>query len=226
MNAKKNGFTLIELLVVIAIIAILAAMLLPALAKAREKAQTISCTNNMKQVMLGAIMYKDDNKQMNLIDRIVTTNAASPTGPYSSGCGTIYFWMDAVRSYVGDDKIFICPSDSAEGSVCVVAIHRSYQPNIAMCGWCTDGNACRSGVKDSKVFMPSQTIHMMESNYNTAACYWDQGSYSMPGNSAGRHNSGGILGFADGHAAWTRWVEASVVPYGGLPQSLFTLAAD
>jgi len=57
---QKRNFTLIELLVVIAIIAILAAMLLPALAKAREKAREISCTSNLKQVILSLTMYADD----------------------------------------------------------------------------------------------------------------------------------------------------------------------
>lgn len=99
---KRTAFTLIELLVVIAIIAVLAAILFPVFAKAREKARQTSCLSNNKQLTLAVLMYAQD------YDETLPPTAVPGTA------GKVILWPDQLISYVKNTQIRFCPSDSGE----------------------------------------------------------------------------------------------------------------
>jgi prepilin-type N-terminal cleavage/methylation domain-containing protein len=102
---SRRAFTLIELLVVIAIIAILAAMLLPALSAAKQKAWTTQCLSNLRQVGLGMKMYADDNNGFYPESGgVVPWNQTDPTTKHSS-------WMQMIISYTANTNIYHCPAN-------------------------------------------------------------------------------------------------------------------
>lgn len=105
-RSKRQAFTLIELLVVIAIIAILAAILFPVFAQARESARKISCLSNFRQINTGIQMYTQDYDE---------TLVPADTNGYSIGClgcgRPDYVWPELVQSYMKNWQIFRCPSD-------------------------------------------------------------------------------------------------------------------
>ena len=109
---KQRGFTLIELLVVIAIIAILAAILFPVFARAREKARQTSCLSNQKQIVLSWLMYSQDYDERTVLWRIPV-----PVTHPNEDHGYCY-WQHTLQPYCKNEQVFVCPSSKPFPSNC------------------------------------------------------------------------------------------------------------
>ena len=151
----KRGFTLIELLVVIAIIAILAAILFPVFARAREKARQSSCLSNIKQMSLAAMMYTQD------YDEVYPgglTGASGEMGPISQSSSFTTFWItaDVIYRYVNNKQVFLCPSRLGSNP-----IKHNYGFNSRLCPTCAPMLSSRcpgeSSGRDLHVSTPAPT---------------------------------------------------------------------
>lgn len=114
MLKRRSGFTLIELLVVIAIIAILAAILLPVFAQAREKARQASCQSNMKQIATAMIMYTNDYDEKfapsTYLIQAGDPRNGQPDTPFCPNCADHqYSWNELIYPYIKSTDVFICP---------------------------------------------------------------------------------------------------------------------
>jgi len=105
---SKPGFTLVELLIIIAVLAILAALLLPALAAAKRKAQRINCVNNLKQCGIGFKLWVGDNNDMMPME---VTIIKGGTKEFDSGADTFRHFQ-ILSNEVNTTKIFVCPADT------------------------------------------------------------------------------------------------------------------
>ena len=113
VRRHSRGFTLIELLVVIAIIAILAAILFPVFARARENARKSTCQSNLKQTMLGILQYVQDYDERMPPYRWVQASATSIWYDRDNGAANDrHFWLQAIQPYLKNTQMLFCPSQS------------------------------------------------------------------------------------------------------------------
>lgn len=110
-SARRQGFTLIELLVVLAVVGILAGLLLPVLARARENGRRAACQSNLRQIGLGLQQYTQDWDEILIPDWFAPDGTTTPGTTQSADTPQArYKWMDAVYPYIRSTKIFTCPS--------------------------------------------------------------------------------------------------------------------
>jgi len=180
---RGSGFTLIELLVVIAIIAILAAILFPVFARAREKARQASCLSNARQLGLATAMYVQDYDEM------------LPVAVGMNATGT-QFWttIELLEPYVKNRQIRLCPSDpqgSVDFSTFPGLSRYSYGWNKDLFAYMLPGIAVGTLRALADVPYPAETVTFFDGTLRAMGVY-----------TVHRHNRGANVAFLDGHAKW------------------------
>ncbi len=234
---RARAFTLIELLVVIAIIAILAAMLLPALNRAKLKAHMAACLSNEKQLALASVMYASDNSERLPVNMTAagdgvgggfwgdTTPPPAAWGGYSSAQAekvvtTALINRNILYQYANNVGVYHCPGDRR------MSLRVGAAPNV---GWGYDSYALTDniaenngagglqGKKQTTVRRPSQTLAWMEEaeargyNMGTWTGWAGWGWVDVP---AMFHGDAATMAFVDGHAEQRKWRDGTVISAG------------
>jgi prepilin-type N-terminal cleavage/methylation domain-containing protein/prepilin-type processing-associated H-X9-DG protein len=226
----RGGFTLIELLVVIAIIAILAAILFPVFAQARDKARSVSCLSNTKQLGLGLMMYMQDYDEV----VVLRYQACPSTGPTSE---TQLLWPGLLQPYIKNQQIFVCPSSSNAkyGETWSMRGWLSIGENRQIGGWyypTSDGCGDMVLARLPEIAFPAKNVAFAESvpgptldaNGNRCRGYLSSNeALDVPCaptpviSMAGRHQGGLNMTLFDGHSKWFRGTAALGNPDAPLP---------
>jgi len=219
-RSTLKGFTLIELLVVIAIIAILAAILFPVFARARENARRASCQSNFKQVSIGIKQYVQDNDELfpPVATGIVATKAADIVG-----------WADGIQPYVKSVQIYQCPSETlppatdsdGDGNLGEEANYTDYFFNSRLA---TQNEATLNFIANTIMNgdgSGSNATYFTEGCGANVACGTTAAGLAvLP--AARRHLDGANYAFADGHVKWYKGntdSQSPVISNGNTPAS-------
>ncbi|HXI72119.1 MAG TPA: prepilin-type N-terminal cleavage/methylation domain-containing protein [Verrucomicrobiae bacterium] len=250
-HSTKRGFTLIELLVVIAIIAILAAMLLPALSRAKTRAYRVQCLNNLRQLNLGWIMYADDNQ-----DKLADNNGGnSSTGNWVLGRVDMAPWNTDLSSitsgeiypYLKSAAIYKCPADKRTTGPAPwttgVPTLRSMSMNafmgLANTGGGSSPNSITPMSNGGPLMKEFKKLSGVAGAPGGASQYWvfiDENPYSINDGwfccslntptqwwdaPASYHDKAGGLSFADGHSEIKSWKDSKLVNLSIAPAPSF-----
>jgi len=235
-SGKKNGFTLTELLVVIAVIAILAAMLLPALSKSKGRTQSIACLNNLRQLSTCWQLYAGDYNDLMVPNDNITGGAPGPSWCQGTGIletNTTVIEAGLLFGYNRSTALYRCPADvsmviSLTGTQLSQLRNRSYNlsqsVNGAPTAWLSthipnfnkfsqisrpDPAQCLVFLDENENTMLDTHFGMPTANYGNTNAWWD-----MPAN---RHGQGANLSFADSHAELWRWTVPKIAQSNPMP---------
>ena len=219
-SRRAQGFTLIELLVVIAIIAILAAILFPVFARARENARKTSCLSNLKQIGLGIMQYTQDYDEaypLGLWDpQVKQTTSGTPGATFLSchpynGCGTGHWvtWMDIIYPYTKSVQVYVCPSATKDAATPSYAMSNAFTNRAGTSGNYDINNTSSGPLKLAGIQRPSEIVMVMDLNDRTYTggvrpyTIRSRATHADPTlGSATPHLEGGNVAYADGHAKW------------------------